>query len=114
MSKDDYHVIVYRILAYLYACMKTGEQPNLEYLKSGTQDFPVVESYWNIILKNLFKDEYITGIILIPVLGYKDRIPKITDRVMITPKGIEYLQDNSMMAKVKEFLKTLKDTIPGF
>ena len=34
MAKDDYHVIVYQILAYLYQCLKKGErveQKNLEY-----------------------------------------------------------------------------------
>ena len=25
MAKDDYHVIVYQILAYLYTCLKTDE-----------------------------------------------------------------------------------------
>ena len=25
MAKNDYHVIVYRILLYLYACLKGGE-----------------------------------------------------------------------------------------
>lgn len=28
MAKDDYHVIVYQILAYLYQCLKKGEQVN--------------------------------------------------------------------------------------
>ncbi len=25
MARDDYHVIVYQILAYLYQCLKKGE-----------------------------------------------------------------------------------------
>lgn len=27
MAKDDYYVIVYKILAYLYDCLKQGEEP---------------------------------------------------------------------------------------
>jgi hypothetical protein len=49
MAKDDYHVIACTILAYLYACLKAGELPNLEYLRSDTALFPVNESYWSYI-----------------------------------------------------------------
>lgn len=31
----------------------------------------------------------------------------------ITPKGIEYLQDNNMMKKAANFLKGVKDMTPG-
>ena len=34
MAKDDYHVIVYQVLAYLYQCIKKGESvesKNLEH-----------------------------------------------------------------------------------
>ena len=27
MAKDDYHVIAYKILAYLYTCLKEGRNP---------------------------------------------------------------------------------------
>ena len=27
MAKDDYFVLAYRILSYLYACFKAGERP---------------------------------------------------------------------------------------
>ena len=38
MAKDDYHVIVYQILAYLYAQLKAGEDPDeamLSYTERG-------------------------------------------------------------------------------
>lgn len=38
---------------------------------------------------------------------------KLGTDFMITPKGIEFLQENSAMNIAKEFLKTLKETIPG-
>lgn len=60
MARNDCFVIAYRILAYLYACLKEGK--------------PVV---------------------------------RIERRIMITPKGIEYLQENSAMEKAKRFLKEL-------
>lgn len=27
MAHDDLHVVMYKILAYLYSCMKSGEKP---------------------------------------------------------------------------------------
>lgn len=32
---------------------------------------------------------------------------------MIMPKGIEYLQENSAIAKARKFLKELKNVTPG-
>lgn len=29
MAKDDYFVVVYKILKYLYECLKKGEKPAL-------------------------------------------------------------------------------------
>lgn len=58
MSKDDYFVLVYKLLRYLYRCLKEGT--------------PVQ-----------FKE---------------------TTGLAITPKGIAYLEENSTMKRVQEFL----------
>lgn len=68
MAKDDYHVIVYRILAYLYACVKSGEPVDMEYLTYGTKAFPVNESYWSYIITTLAESGYVRGVCFIPVL----------------------------------------------
>lgn len=113
MAKDDYHVIVYRILIYLYACLKQGQRPNLDYLKYDTDDFPIGKDYWHYILENLYNSGYIDGVILIPILGQMNKTAKITENISITPKGIEYIKENSTMQKAKQFLKELKEIIPG-
>ncbi len=113
MAKDDYHVLVYRILAYLYACLKESEKPDLEYLRYGTDKFPIGEAYWHYILRNLCRDGYIEGVSLVPILGLEGDGVKILPCVSITPKGIEYLQDNSKMQMAKNFLKEMKESIPG-
>ena len=38
---------------------------------------------------------------------------KLNADFMITPKGIDFLLSNSAMSRAKDFLKTLKETIPG-
>lgn len=112
MAKDDYHVIVYRILAYLYKCLKSGHRPSLDYLQYDTDDFPIGKSYWNYILIHLLEGGYIEGITLIPMLGDEEKVVRLTSNVRITPLGIEYLSENSTMNKAKEFLKGLKEIIP--
>ena len=106
MARDDYHVIVCRILVYLYSCLKNGEKPSLEY-------FPVGKDYWQYIWSHIFNDGYIEGVELISIMGESMKAVKLTENVSITPKGIEYLQENTPMKKAMGFLKDLKETIPG-
>lgn len=110
MAKNDYFVIICRVLTYLYSCLKEGEKPCLDYMTP--EVFECVPSYWDYILLHLYEDEYITGVSVIPILG-EEKKPRILPSIKITPKGIAYLQDNSMMAKARDFLKTLKETLPG-
>ncbi len=113
MAKDDYHVIAYRILAYLYACLKEGRRPSLEYLTYSSDDFPVGKDYWYYILAHLCSEGYIEGVTLIPILGQSSKSVKLTQNLTITPMGIEYLQNNSAMKRALDFLKSLKEIIPG-
>ncbi len=105
MSKDDYFRIVYLILDYLYSQMKKGniyvELDNL--LKNA--DLPnIPENYFNEIVKNLFNDKYIDGDIK-EVRYIHDRYPRIVIKSLkITQKGIEYLDENTMMKKVAKVL----------
>lgn len=114
MAKDDYHVLVYRLLAYLYACLKSDEQPDMDYLRFNTNHFPIGEAYWNYILENLLLEGFITGVTLVPIVGRMDKGVKIQPNIRITPAGIEYLEENSLMAKAKKALKDFKEIIPGF
>lgn len=111
MSRDDYHVIVYKILSYLYACLKQGESIDIEYLTA--ENFKINIEYWYYILRHLLEYGYIEGIVLVPILGLESKGVKLTSKTTITPKGIEFLQDNSMMNKTKEFLQTIKNIMPN-
>lgn len=113
MAKNDYHVLAFRLLAYLYACLKSGEEPSHDYIRYGTDRFPIGEAYWYYLLTNLYNDGYISGVALIPIAGCPEKGVKLLPNLCITPKGIEYLQENSMMNKAKDFLKTIKEIVPG-
>ena len=68
MAKDDYYVIVYKILAYLYTQLKEVEKIDNEGL--------------------------ITNIGIIKVWGGEVSIS--IDNIQITPNGIDYLCNNSL------------------
>lgn len=113
MKKDDYFVIVYRILAYLYECLKKGEKPSAEYLEHGTEAFPVNQIYWSCIVRSLQERGYIKGVHIIPVVGADDGVVEITPSVHITMEGVVFLQENSTFERVKKFLKEIKEIVPG-
>ncbi len=109
MSKDDYFVIAYRILIYLYACVKSGVNVDMEEISANKLD--ITQRYWLYVIEHLQADEYIEGVHITKLLGSMPVV--MTENIVITPKGIEYLKNNSTMEKAKEFLKTLKEIIPG-
>lgn len=108
MAKDDYFVIVYTVLKYLYTCLKKAEVPNPEVI-SATY-FQIPQSYWAYILNHLIADGYIEGIKSIPTMDGCTFTSK--EQAQITPKGIEYLFENTLFEKVKRNLKDVKDIIP--
>ena len=113
MARDDYFVFVYKILIYLYDCLKCGKEIDFEYLQPLTKDFPIEKVYFNYIIENVYKSGYIEGVMLVPIPGLAQSGIKYTKSIRITPKGIEYLLDNSMMSRAKDFLKSIKETVTG-
>lgn len=109
MAKNDYYVVVCRILAYLYACLKSGVPPQEEEISPKKLD--IEPKYWLYIIENLQNDGYITGVHIGKLLGRMPTVKMID--LQITPAGITFLQENSSVNKAKEFLKTLKEIIPG-
>ena len=104
MAKDDYYVLVYKILKHLEDCLKSSTPPNWNELQPNTKKFPIDDEYWNYIWLNLYKDGYVTGVLEVEFLGADPQI-QITDSLKITPKGIQYLSENSMLAKAKGYIK---------
>ena len=48
MAQNDYFVIVYQVLKYLYECLKKGEKPEACYLTASAYNIP----------ENYFKPDY--------------------------------------------------------
>ena len=111
MAKDDYFVIVYKLLKYLYDCLKNSECPETEIL---TPEFFGIENvYWTYIIENLGKEGYINGV------HYSEQIRRhsyLKDAYLhsfceITPKGLGYLMENSMLQKAKKYARNITSVI---
>ena len=111
MAKDDYHVVVYQILAYLYAQLKAGEKIDTKMLQANSNYLNINSVYWSYIIENLSEQGFVSGVVKNKAWGGDTAIFDI-ENIMITPLGIEYLTDNSFLEKAKEFLKDIKVIVP--
>ena len=117
MAKDDYPVIVYQLLAYMYQCLKRGEDVDTQMISADSDLFKangqaINKRYWSYIVYNLQKLHLIEGVVFADMDGIKHPVPINWDACQITPIGIEYLTDNSFLQKAKEFLKDAKAIVP--
>lgn len=90
MAKDDYFVIAYRILDYLYQCFEQGNMPDVNAIfpsELGTND-----KTWIDTIQEL-RDK---GYIILYGEIYKDFLGKYIDfgGMKITLKGIKFVLDN--------------------
>ena len=94
----------------LYA-IKNGENTNPDFIKNDGFLFKINERYWNYIIVHLLKGGYIEGVNVTKAFGNEVIISDI-ENCQITPKGIDYLCNNSLFEKAKCFLKEIKDITP--
>ena len=102
MAKDDYDVVVFRILAYLYAIFK-GKQifDQRIFLKVISK---VEEDYLYRVLEMMQSKGLIEGLQFKKAWGGAVILINDLDDISITSDGIHYLLENSRMKKVKDFL----------
>lgn len=102
MAKDDYEVVMYKILKYLYECMKNDREAELEHFAWNSKMFDIPQNYWCEIIASLVKRGYIEGFEIIDKT--KDAPQIQTDRPFkITYEGVEFLEESSGMQKAKDF-----------
>lgn len=111
MAKDDYYVIVYKILAYLYIQLKHGEAVDPKMISYDGKLFNINYDYWIYIMQHMLEQGFIEGIVVTNSWGNTVIIDNL-DSCQITPEGIGYLCDNNMLKKAKMFLKEIKEITP--
>lgn len=104
MAKNDYHVIVYQILAYLYQRLKNGKDVDTAMLSYDSPLFEKINKrYWAYVIYNIYDMGYVRGITFADLDWYDVPFAVDMSQCMITPEGIEYLSDNSFTQKVIGF-----------
>ena len=111
MAKDDYFVIVYKILAYLYVKLKEGDPVDPQCLMHDGPLFKINDDYWAYIIETLLNRGYIRNVTITNAWGQKQIISNLGS-AQITPEGIEYLCENSTLKKALKYLKEIKDITP--
>lgn len=103
MAKDDYEVIAYKILVYLYAVMKRKIIFSEEtFRKTIIKD--INEDYFNDVIRLMAADGQISGASFEKAWGGSYMMLTDYSDMEITAEGIRYLKDNSKAGRAKEAL----------
>ncbi len=94
MAKDDMHVVIYKILTYLYQCLKEGVEPNVQQAQKICGINPV---YWNAVVGECID----CGYIKVPV---KRLFDSEYDKLKITLNGVEYLEESKPISRVRQVI----------
>jgi hypothetical protein len=101
--------VIYRILKALQKSMDSDE---FDEAMIAPERLKISETRRNKLLVQLVKNGYVEGIELRKYQDSSTAEPFILPSATITLKGLEYLEDNSMMKKAAGVLKELKDFVP--
>ena len=61
MASNDMQVLMYKILKYLYECMKLDKETKLEDFSYSSKLFDVPKNYWLEVISTLVAHGYIKG-----------------------------------------------------
>lgn len=95
MLKDDFSVVAYKILKYCNECLKNGTTPVVETAREISK---VNETYFRAVIDDLADKGLIKQSIL-----YADNKPYY-ESIRLTMEGAEYLNENSKMRHIAEYL----------
>ena len=106
MAKDDYDVVLFKILTYLYGCMKRKYSFDIHAFYAVISKQNVNDEYLSDILLMATNEGLIEGLVFAKAWGRNSIIANDLSDMRITSAGIRYLNDNSKMTEIKEYLKS--------
>lgn len=104
MAKNDYDYIVFKILAYLYTCLKRQNSFTEEVFRNLIITKTVREEYMIDILRMMEAEGLIEGLTFIKAWENEYVMAGSLKDVRITSEGVRYVLNNDKM-------KIIKDTI---
>jgi hypothetical protein len=111
MAKNDMRIIMYKILKYMYECLNLGKMIDPEDICNNCEMFRIPQTYWTQIMKELIGHKYVSGVYEIKRIGTGESGIKFGVNAGITFEGVQFLEENSGMEKVADFLGAPFETI---
>ena len=99
---------IYKILHGLESCMDL-ESVNLDVISPET--LGISTERWKKYIEMLQNDGYIKGVEISTYISGAKAVN--ADKIQITIKGLEYLNENAMMKKAYRAIKGIEDIIPA-
>ncbi len=104
LKKDDYDVIVYKILKYLYAQFKKGRRLIDMTEISKSLDVKIEQGYFDNIIETAYHQELIDGTFEEHYFIDEDEPTYEMTSAKITPTGIKFIETNPIVKEVEKFL----------
>lgn len=98
MANDDLELVAFKILEYVYACMKQGVRPSNDQALNASG---VKKAYFLNVIRALIDEDLIAGV---EVRDYYDGTSELSGTMRVTLKGAGYIRDNSTMGKIRTML----------
>lgn len=111
MARDDYDVIVYKVLVYLYACMKHKIIFEEETFDKSVREKVDNDDYFINVLRMMQDEGLLERLTFVNVWGGDVFLTSDIKDARITSKGIHYLEENERMHRVGNWLKESVDII---
>ena len=111
MARDDYEVIMYRILVYLYACMKRKIIFDKTVLLGTVCKGAKNEEYLTDVFRMIQDEGFLDGLAFTHTWCNDFILANDIENSRITPAGIRYLKENSRMKQIGEMFRKDIDTI---
>ena len=104
MARDDYDVVVFKILLYYYAVFKGTILFNKAEFKRAIKCDSFTDGYLERVLKLMSEENLIDEVYVSKVWGNQYMMLNDLSDIEITAEGIHYLKENSGMENVKKYL----------
>ena len=103
MTSDDYEVVAFKVLSYLYACMKAGKRVDVAAMRRLAG---VNEAYFGMVVRGLQDRGLVSGFHFDGLSGCVIDSPDLATMrdPSVTMDGAVYVRENSRMEKVRGFL----------
>lgn len=101
----EYFSVIYKILK---AIEKSMDYDEFDFNSISPETMGITRNRWEAIMLELARSGYISGVELIPIMGRSTPGIKI-EKPILTIKGAEYLNENSMMKKACRMAKEIRE-----